>query len=389
MAQNGVQDLPQAQASDFAGYRPIRVDFDDPKFVAKVNNAVEIIYNTPRLSPQARMLKLVQAMSTADFPYLTGAIIERELLAGFNYPQQTIEPIFRKATRLNFNTKRAMRLDGGDQQLVEVKEDGSYAVGKVSELEAEYALKLYGRVIPLTLQMLANDDLNAFAQIPGAMGRGARLTRQKNMTSLLMTTTGWKTTLVGTTGWLKGGQASVSNLPLTPENLQTALTEFLLFEDAGDNPIMARPRYLVVNPTLTRTAAEITQAESLATIVTGLASTSSKTTQITTAINWIRSFGLTPLVDPWIPSVATSGTIGATAWGLFSDPADIPAAEWGVWAPAPEPQVFVKTPDQTPVTGGADPYGTSFDPESKIYKVRDAHGGVALMSQGRWLSNGQ
>jgi hypothetical protein len=328
-------------------------------------------------------------MGTADFPYLTGAIIERELVGGFNYPQTTIEPIFRKATRLNFGTKRTIRLDGGDQLLVEVTESGSFAVGKVTESEWEYSIKEYGRVIPLTLQMLAGDDLNAFQQIPAMMGRGARLTRQQFMTSLLMTTTGWTPALFSGGGAEVGGQAAVATGALTAENLAAGLKAMSLYTDKKGNPILANPKYLVVNKSLAQKAYELTQAQTLATLVTGLASTSSKSTELATMVNWIQKFGLTVLEDPWIGSVCSSGTIGATAWGLFADPMDIAAAEFGVWAPAPEPQVLMKASDQVMLSGGSDPFNTTFDPEGRIYKVRDVHGGVAMAPQGRYLSNGQ
>lgn len=376
--------LPETTEQEFQGYAAVSPRLDDPKYAAKMKDAVDLIFNTPRMAPAKRMEYLVKAVGTADFPYLTGAIIERELIAGFQEFPETIEKIFRKATRINFNTKRAMRLDGADQQLIEIPEGGAYPEAKLTETEWEYALKLYGRILGLTLQQVVNDDLDAFVQVPAALGRGARRTRQKHMTELLMTTTGWLSALFDTTG----GQTAVSTTALDASGLATGLKAMAKYTLDG-SPIVVRPKYLVVAPALEEMAYTLTEPQTLHTLVTGLASTSSKSTEKVGDPNWAKKFNLEVLVDPWMPIVASTGTKGDTCWGLFCDPNDIAAAEWGTLRGMEGPQVFMKLPDQVPVGGGADPWGGSFDRDSKKYKVRDAHGGVAMAPHGRYLSNGQ
>lgn len=384
MEPNNVIPFARSGEDEFNGYRAISAPMNRPEFLARVNRAIEIIYNTAGLPEERRLHHLVQAMGTADFPLLTGAVIERELLAGFGEYPQPLNPLFLQATRTNLNMKELLSIDGGDSELTEIPEHGPYPERKLTEAKVSYALKVYGARIGLSMQMIINDDLDAFSRITQSLGRGARYTRAKHQTQMLFTTTGWLTSLVGTTG----AQASISNLPLNAANLATALSEFGRYTKNG-NPIVNVPKYLVHGPALAQTAVELLTSQNLAVIATKMPTDAVSVARYATTNEYIRRFGLVPIEDKWIPSVVTSGTVAATCWGLVSDPGFQAIGEWGVLRGIPGPQVFMKLPDQVPVSGGADPWGLSFDRDQRMYKVRDVHGGLVHNNYGLWVSNGQ
>jgi hypothetical protein len=56
-----------------------------------------------------------------------------------------------------------------------VMEHGEFTSGTIAEGKEQFQLKTYGRIFAITRQALINDDLNAFADVPTAFGRMARV----------------------------------------------------------------------------------------------------------------------------------------------------------------------------------------------------------------------
>lgn len=356
---------------------------DRAAFMARVVQMNDLLTNRDRLPLPEMRYRLYQAMSTSDFPYVTGAVLERRLLGEFDDYPETIERLFRRTTRLNFNLNDAIRVDGGDGRLEEVAEGGEYTMTQLVEDKWQYRLKVYGRKAALSWQAMVNDDLGAFNSIPSRFGRGARRTRQFLMTSLFMGANGWRSTLFDSSG----GQTAVATTALDPTNLAAAIKAFAEYTIHGE-PIVSRPKYLYVCPALEQKAVELVNEPALLALVTGLASTSGKSTERVSLSNeYIRRTRLEVVVDPWAPYVATSGTLGSTVWGLFAEPNDTPAGEIGVLMGHETPVIVTRAPNAVRIGGGFDV--GSFETDGVEYKVRDVFGGVAMYPQARWLSNGQ
>jgi hypothetical protein len=352
----------------------------DPR-VVQMNS---LLSNADRLPIAELRYRIQQAMATSDFPYLTGAVLERRLLGMFDDYPETIEKIFKRVTRMNFNLNNAIALNGGSGRLPNVAEGAEYQLRTFTESNWQYKLGVYGHKVALSWQAIVNDDLGAFNSIPERFAIGARRTRQWLMTSIWLDANGWKSTLFDTTG----GQTAVATGVLNAANLATGIQAMSQYTKDGE-PIMGRPKYLYVPPALEQTAVELVNEPFLAALVTGLASTSSGTKERVSQSNeYIRRQRLEVVTDPWAPIVATSGTKGNTLWGLFSEPNDTPAGEIGVLMGHETPVVLVKAPDAVRVGGGSDSVG-DFDTDGTQYKVRDVFGGCAMYPQARYLSNGQ
>ena len=106
--------------------------------------------------------------------------------------------------------------------------------------------------------------------------------------------------------------------------------------------------------------------------------------------NVIAQYGLQLIINPWIPIIVTTGTFGQTTWALFSDPAEIAAAEFGLLAGHESPELFMKASNQARVGGGvAGPMDGDFETDNIFYKVRHVLGGVTLSGRAGYASDGQ
>ena len=98
------------------------------------------------------------------------------------------------------------------------------------------------------------------------------------------------------------------------------------------------------------------------------------------------------IVNPWLPIITTTGTVGNTAWYLFADPNEVgrPAFEIGVLRGHDTPELFVKEPNAMRVGGG--PVAAEdgdFDTDGINYKVRHVIGGTLMEPKVAVASPGQ
>ena len=356
-----------------------------PEFLNRLAWAHKLINNTDRLPGPAAKARLFQAMGTADFPYLAGSSLERSLVATFNETPAVMDSIFQKTTHRDFRQTAAVRLDGADSRLQEIGESGEYTDANMAETAYLYALKTWGKKIPMAWRLLLNDDLAAFNSIPTRFGRGARRTREWYLTQMFWDADGPLDAYFDVTG---KGQDGVASTALNPTNLAAAITEMLLYTDDAGNPITVVPKYLVVPPALYQTAIECVSEQNLAVIATGVGN-SAASQRLSSSNEFIRRFKLEVLNNPWIPQVVTSGTKGATTWALFTDPNELAAGEMATLEGEAGPQVFLKVSNQQRVGGGVDPMGGSFENDSVEYKVRDVFNAVRMAPQAGWASDGQ
>jgi ATP-dependent protease ClpP protease subunit len=113
---------------------------------------------------------VAQAMlSTSDFPYILGNVVNKILLPAY----QAATPSYRQiAAQKNFNDFRAhnfLRL-GDFPDLLKVDESGEVKFGAISESKESVTMYAYGRILPVTRQMLINDDLSAFTDMAALAG---------------------------------------------------------------------------------------------------------------------------------------------------------------------------------------------------------------------------
>ena len=118
-------------------------------------------------------LQLAQrALATSDFPYILANVANKTLRAGYEAAPQTFKPFTRQTSAPDF--KSIQRTAMGDAPaLKKVNEHGEFTVGTIGEGKETYQLATYGRIVSITRQTIINDDLDAFASLPGKFGVAA------------------------------------------------------------------------------------------------------------------------------------------------------------------------------------------------------------------------
>ncbi len=156
--------------------------------------------------------------------------------------------------------------------LPEVKEGQGYNQAKLGEEYETGEMKTYGATFWISRKVLINDDRNALAEVPAAMGVAAKRTRNRLVASLLETN-----------GNMVDGhplfdatnhhnlQASATALSLV--NLEAEMANFMAQTTPGGRVMRVRPRYLIVPPELEITAHAILDNLAQGILVSGMGTT--------------------------------------------------------------------------------------------------------------------
>ncbi len=367
------------------GFHGIRESQKAPDHDLRLLEVINLLNNKSGYAPHMREFLMKEAMTTSDFPYLFGEILDRQLLAGFKDTPQVMAQVLRRGTVPDFRTVQRFEISGGDEYLEEVGEKGEYLASGRDETPYTYAIKKRGRQFDISWEALINDDLGALNDTPTRFSKAARRSEERFQTLLFVNAAGPLDAYFS----VANGGAAVSALPLTINNLETAVEAMAAFLDRGGSPILNRPKYLVVPPALEFTARQIlTSANKInlagATTIAGAPDPAYATANV------IAQYGLQLVINPWIPVLVTTGTFGQTMWMLFSDPADIAAGEFGLLIGHESPELFMKASDQMRVGGGmASPMDGDFATDNVFYKVRHCFGGVTLSGRAGYASDGQ
>ncbi|WP_462370142.1 prohead protease/major capsid protein fusion protein [Oxalobacter formigenes] len=103
--------------------------------------------------------------STSDFPEVLGNTVGRTLRRVYDAAPKTFTPFCTRSTAPDFKQVARVQLSdmSGFEKVIEGEE---YKMATMGESAEKYALVKYGRIIPITMETLVNDDLNAFDRIP-------------------------------------------------------------------------------------------------------------------------------------------------------------------------------------------------------------------------------
>lgn len=320
------------------------------------------------------MLTIQESLTTSDFPKLFGDVLDRELLA--QYQQVTpIWPQFARRTVVrDFRPKHYLDLLGGRASLDLVKERGEYPARNLTEADYNLTVVKYGARLPLTWEMIVNDDLDAFRTAPERLAQAARVTEDKLATGLIATATGPNTAFFNAA---PGG--AVGTVPLTTDNVTAALTTITTRKDSDGNPVMIDSVVLMVPPALEVVANTIVNAQ--------LIRTKSANQDIEVG-NWL-SGRISVVVNPWLSVIDTSGKSAAT-WYLLPAPSIArPALTMGFLRGFETPDLRVKADTGQRVGGGNVPAEEgSFDTDDIQYRIRHVTGGTTLDPIAAYASTG-
>lgn len=351
-----------------------------PQYMANLAEAATFM--TDIYQGREPLWKFNEAMTTSDFPLLFTDIIDRQVLSSYKQASYSWGSYARRGTVRDFRAVKRHFTDGAEGVLSSVKETAEYPEASLTEGEYSYAVKKYGRRIPMSWELMINDDVGAFRDLPERLGKAARRSEEKFVTELFAGTTGPKASTF---------TAIVGNPALSITALQSAMSVLLTQKDADNEPIAVEQMTLVVPPQLQVTAQNILNATSVQLGIVGQgadAAPASETRLVTS--NWLRGQGIVNAVTNfYLPVVST--TNGDTSWYLMASPAaGRPAMEIGFLIGHESPEIFRQSPNAMRVgsNGLIDPMNGSFENDSIHYKVRHVFGGAIFDKKMIVASNG-
>jgi hypothetical protein len=350
---------------------------EDPNYQKSFSEAMDL-YKRVKQGSRRAALDFQEAMTTSDFSFLFGDIIDRQMLAAYEQTPVQWTALARAGRVRDFRTVKRFTLDGGESVLDEVGEQSEYPAASLVDDAYEYSVRKFGRRIPLSWETLINDDLDAFADIPRRLGNAARRSEERFATALYTGTAGPDATFFSV------GNANRTNVQLTVAGLQEAMRMLGEQRDTEGSPIYIDAATLVVPPSLEVPAMNILNATEILAANGGGNGSENDQLRVT---NWMRN-RVTVIVNPWLPII--DQTTGSTAWYLFANPtAGRPALEIGRLIGHEAPELFQKSPNATRVGGGTvDPTDGDFDTDSVEWKVRHVMGGVLMDPKSALASTG-
>lgn len=271
----------------------------------KLKETIDLLSNARGLAPHKREYLIREALTTSDFPYLFGDVLDRQVLAQYKATESTWKKYVKTSTVPRLAPQVGgyrFAITGGDQRLALVGEKGEYLASDRDE--TRYALTVYkrGRQFDISWEAMINDDLGALKDTPMRFAKAALRTEQYETINQYADDDG--THAAGNLyDKVTAGEINGSVALLTIANLEAALEAMASWLDAGGSPIMNRAKYLVVPPALEMTARQIlTSATKMWTESAGGGPIAYPTTNV------VSQMSLELIVEPWLPVCdATNG----------------------------------------------------------------------------------
>lgn len=254
----------------------------------------------------SEILRVRAFHATGDFPNLLANVARKSLLMGFDMAvaRQTFRPLVKVAYTSDF--KQVTRVGVGEVPTLEkVPEGAEVTRGTIGERKEVYNLATYSRIFAITREVIINDDLGAFTNLPSKFG-GAAARLESDIVWAILTGTqvmGDGNALFDATNHgnhkASGGAA--------PDVTGLTAARVAMRKQVGVNgkdALNIAPRFLIVPPEL-ETAAQ----------------------QLTVAVTPAQVSNVNPFQGSIVPIAearlsATGVANGTTAWYMAADPAE-------------------------------------------------------------------
>lgn len=250
--------------------------------------------------------------TTSDFPAIFADTANRVLREAYQAAPATLKQIARQASAKDFRAKTSVQL-GEAPSLEKVGEHGEYKAGTMAEAKESYSIDTFGRIVGLSRKAIINDDLSAFTDLSGQLGRAAADFEAQQLVDLLIANPAMDDgtalfhadhgNLAGTGGALDADTLGAARLAMRRQ------------KGLSGRPIAVAPKYLIVPPELETTAEQL-----LATI-----------NPTTTADVNVFGGKLELLVEARLSDTG--------AWYVAADPAQVPGLEYSYLQGAEGPQI--------------------------------------------------
>jgi len=275
--------------------RPGRVD----------NDTIRAAFNADR-----RLIQATGGFSTISLSGILSNVANKTMLAAYTAVESVVAMFCAETDVNDFKEVTRYRLTGNGV-FEKVGPDGELKHAGLSEQAFTNKVETYGRMIALTRQMMINDDLGAFLQIPRIIGRMSALKREEAVFELLLSNPA-NFFSVGNKNFISGAATALSIDALTQ-----AEQSFLDQTDTDGKPILLTPSVLLV-PSSLKVAAQVLMTETRINETT--TTDKGKPAVNPHAGKW------KPVASPYLNAQGLTGG-SAKAWYLFANPADVAAIE--------------------------------------------------------------
>lgn len=253
---------------------------------------------------------LQATFSSASLPGILSNVANKMLLEGYNYIEDSWRKICKIAGVNDFKEHERYRMTGAFT-FEKVGPDGELKHGKIDELKYGQKADTHGIMFALTRQMIINDDLGAFTEIPRQIGMGAAESIADALWQLLLSNpNGFFST--GNKNYLSGADTNLCIDSLTK-------AEVLFSEQTKPNgrPLGLPPSILLV-PTALKVPAQLMMSS---------VSLNETTTADKAKPKDNPHVGKFEVVSTSYLSNASFTGHSSKAWYLFADPNRMPAIE--------------------------------------------------------------
>lgn len=258
------------------------------------------------------MLQASSGFSTISLSGILGNVAGKMLLDAYQAAASVVRQFCAETDLSDFksHTRYRMTMAG---QFLKVGPDGELKSANLSEEGYSNQIETYGRIITLTRQMMTNDDLGAFLQIPKAMGRHAALALEEAVFALLLS---------NPSSFFGAGHANYqegAGTALDIDALTVAEQSFLDRKDSDGKFILIEPKIMLV-PTALKVTAQLLFNEKQ--INQDPADNKAKPAANPHVSRFM------PVASPYLGLSSLTG-YSQKAWYLFADPNDVAAMEIG------------------------------------------------------------
>ena len=253
---------------------------------------------------------LQAAFSTTSLPGILSNIANKMLLEGYNYIEDAWRQICKIASVNDFKEHTRYRMTGAFK-FEQVGADGELKHGKLDEMKFGQKADTHGIMFALTRQMIINDDMGAFTDIPRQIGMGAAEAIADAVWGLLLSNPN-SFFSAGNKNYLEGADTALSIDALTA-------AEILFGEQTKPNgrPLGIGPRILLVPIALKVIAQQLMKSVDLNETTTANKAKPKSNPHV----------GKFDVVSSAFLSNASFAGASSKAWYLFADPNRLPALE--------------------------------------------------------------
>lgn len=235
-------------------------------------------------------------------------VANKALLEAYSAVESVASRICGQADVNDFKQVTRYRMTG-QGTFEKVGPDGELKHAQLTEEAYTNQIDTYGKIISLTRQMIINDDLGAFLQIPRILGRQSALAVESAVFTLLLSNPG-NFFGTGNKNYFSGAD---TNLQIS--SLTTAEQMFLEQTDKDGKPILISPAFLLV-PTSLKVVAEQLMRETRVNEYVD----KPKPANNPHAGKW------EPIASPYLNAQGLTGG-SAVAWYLIANPDDVAVIE--------------------------------------------------------------